>query len=470
MNASFGFSSAIYEDSVDGYFNIVSASSVGMSLRSTDSSIEMISYSSLFFNADNQNNVLGDIVFNIAGSQKAIITNIGNFGIGNSATGTEILQVTGNTKLTGTLQVTGSIFTALTTGSIPFINSSGLLTQDNSNLFWNNTTKRLGIGTVTPAAELNIEKSVGSSGGVGATIKNTNSGGESFIALRNDLSYYAAFELFGSGFSAGSLQNQALFTASSGITKLGFATLSTTPITFSVNGATNEIARFTSTGLGIGNTNPTYKLDLTVSATSDGVRVQNTLSTGLATFVATNNSGAAGSASYGVSGSSYATYGALAASNTILYSTLDMVFMADAASKVIKFAAGGNTEIARISSGGLGVTGSLTVSTLSIGYLPKAGTGGLLSNSAIYDNSTKIGIGNTAISIDNEKLQVTGDTLLTGNLKVTGSAKFAYATKISTSILTLSEQSIEVTAVSTITLPLPSSSNIGKEFIIKNNI
>jgi len=38
-----------------------------------------------------------------------------------------------------------------TTGSIPFVGAaSGILTEDNSNLFWDNTNKYLGIGTASP--------------------------------------------------------------------------------------------------------------------------------------------------------------------------------------------------------------------------------------------------------------------------------------------------------------------------------
>lgn len=38
----------------------------------------------------------------------------------------------------------------LTTGLIPFANSSGVLDED-ANLFWDNTLKSLGVGTVTPS-------------------------------------------------------------------------------------------------------------------------------------------------------------------------------------------------------------------------------------------------------------------------------------------------------------------------------
>jgi hypothetical protein len=44
----------------------------------------------------------------------------------------------------------------MTQGSVPFFGASGLLSQDNNNLFWDNTNSRLGIGTNAPASELHI--------------------------------------------------------------------------------------------------------------------------------------------------------------------------------------------------------------------------------------------------------------------------------------------------------------------------
>ena len=42
-------------------------------------------------------------------------------------------------------------------GSIPFVDASGLVAQDNANLFWDNTNKRVGIGTALPSYPLDVE-------------------------------------------------------------------------------------------------------------------------------------------------------------------------------------------------------------------------------------------------------------------------------------------------------------------------
>ena len=61
--------------------------------------------------------------------------------------------------VTGTLPVANggtNTSTALTAGSVVFAGASGTYTQDNSNLFFNNTNKRLGIGTASPVDKLDV--------------------------------------------------------------------------------------------------------------------------------------------------------------------------------------------------------------------------------------------------------------------------------------------------------------------------
>ena len=90
--------------------------------------------------------------------------------------------------VTGVVSVQASA--SYTTGSVLFVNSSGQIAQNNSSFFWDNTNKRLGIGTATPSYDLDISanganpawiraaSSVGNSGagvifaGATATVKN----------------------------------------------------------------------------------------------------------------------------------------------------------------------------------------------------------------------------------------------------------------------------------------------------------
>jgi hypothetical protein len=49
--------------------------------------------------------------------------------------------------------------TAFTAGSLVFAGASGVYSQDNANLFWDDSNNYLGIGTATPAAPLNVSVS-----------------------------------------------------------------------------------------------------------------------------------------------------------------------------------------------------------------------------------------------------------------------------------------------------------------------
>ncbi len=48
------------------------------------------------------------------------------------------------------------LFTGFSTGSVPFVNSSGILAQDLANFFWDATNRRLGLGTSLPTANLTL--------------------------------------------------------------------------------------------------------------------------------------------------------------------------------------------------------------------------------------------------------------------------------------------------------------------------
>ena len=48
---------------------------------------------------------------------------------------------------------------AFTTGSVPFVGAGGVYAQNNANLFWNNSTVQLGIGTAAPTQTLDVNGS-----------------------------------------------------------------------------------------------------------------------------------------------------------------------------------------------------------------------------------------------------------------------------------------------------------------------
>ena len=81
---------------------------------------------------------------------QATLFSTGNLAIGTTTDSGYKLDVN------GTARVQGNLTTNLTAGSIPFIGASGLLSQSNSNLFWDDTNKRLGIGTSSPSSTFEV--------------------------------------------------------------------------------------------------------------------------------------------------------------------------------------------------------------------------------------------------------------------------------------------------------------------------
>jgi hypothetical protein len=108
--------------------------------------------------------------FNNKGSGS--VTSVSGTGTVNGITLTGTVTTSGSLTLGGTLsnvslttQVTGTLpvanggtgtATAFTTGSVVFAGASGVYTQDNANLFWDNANDRLGIGTASPAYTFDV--------------------------------------------------------------------------------------------------------------------------------------------------------------------------------------------------------------------------------------------------------------------------------------------------------------------------
>jgi hypothetical protein len=96
-------------------------------------------------------------IYEDTGTSWVLIANV------SSGAGT-LQQVTtnGNTSNVGISVTAGGVstnsatITSLTQGSVPFVGAAGLITQDNANLFFDDTNNRLGINTNTPGNTLDV--------------------------------------------------------------------------------------------------------------------------------------------------------------------------------------------------------------------------------------------------------------------------------------------------------------------------
>jgi hypothetical protein len=100
------------------------------------------------------------MVFRVAsGSAGSFVVKGGALGTPSSGTLTNATGLPLTTGVTGILPVANggtATSTAFTAGSVVFAGASGVYTQNNSNLFWDNTNSYLGIGTSSPAVKLNV--------------------------------------------------------------------------------------------------------------------------------------------------------------------------------------------------------------------------------------------------------------------------------------------------------------------------
>jgi len=94
-------------------------------------------------------------------------------------TGTAATDTLDFTKGTTVLTI-GDAITSSTSGSILFADASNQLAQDNANLFWDNTNNRLGLGTTSPVAALDVN------GGEASNLKTITNGDSPYTALVTD--------------------------------------------------------------------------------------------------------------------------------------------------------------------------------------------------------------------------------------------------------------------------------------------
>lgn len=117
-------------------------------------------------------------------------------------------------------------FGTMTPGSVLFAGPSGVLSQDNSNLFWDDANNRLGIGTSVPSARLDV----------------------------NGVTFFRDFTRVTAGLAGNMVSTTSWLSTDSGITNLYTGGISTVQLN------TNGVSYLNGGNVGIGITLPTQKL------------------------------------------------------------------------------------------------------------------------------------------------------------------------------------------------------------------
>lgn len=200
------------------------------------------------------------------GSEKFRIAANGNVGIGTSSP-TAKLHIGGSAGVDGLRFPDGTLQTTAATGggggspggadgAVQF-NNSGSFGGDSANFFWDNTNKRLGIGTAAPSSPLHVFSTFGIPA---AVLDPGGSGGEIRLGAPNG---ETGITIIGS--------NRADFRFDGSTLKLVAGTGGLPPA------ATNGIAINTSGNVGIGTTVPTHPLHIYSNSTSQPIlKVENT--------------------------------------------------------------------------------------------------------------------------------------------------------------------------------------------------
>lgn len=195
---------------------------------------------------------------------------------------------------------------ALTNGSVLFATSTNTIGQDNANFFFDSTNHRLGIGTTTPLATLDIFSTTTQNTGLNiqgninnffqGNIQNTSSttnASSDWITTANNGNDNQHYSDLGINSSAGGLSpfttaNQGYVYSASDSFNVGALGASSSLIFFS-GGSTStpvEVGRFTSAGrFGIGTTTPAAKFDLySTDGTSDIFAISSSTNSRLVTI------------------------------------------------------------------------------------------------------------------------------------------------------------------------------------------
>ncbi len=219
---------------------------------------------------------------NIKFSQFTQKTTLGTVDFLVGYTGADNVQIDPADLLSDYSQGTGAA------GQVTFFSATSTVTGDN-NLYWDNTNKRLGIGTSSPVSALHVESAnsninlIAPSGNPFFRMANATSGSRKELTFTYDMaSNYASIQAIEQGVATRNIAiNPSGGNVGIGTTTLAAklhvdGTLIATGISQLGSGGSNVLLTSSSAGsVGIGTSSPSYKLDIYGDAVGGVVRVKN---------------------------------------------------------------------------------------------------------------------------------------------------------------------------------------------------
>jgi hypothetical protein len=289
-------------------------------------------------------------------------------------------------QFTGSVSITGSLtLSYLSTGSVLFAGATDNIAEDNTNFFWDNTNKRLGIGTNVPAGRLDIRRTdVGSQSSL--YLINSSTTGTNNIMLGEDISTKnLGFGWYGSGaaqYRSLSPSTAYMYVLGGG-SQLSFNTTTTSqPITFATNDWTERMRIFGGGNISIGGGNTPSDTGERLQVSGSTKLLGNTVITG--SLIVTQ----------GITGSLFGT--ASWAQNAITASYISASNIA-------------GLSLSQISLGA--VTASITAGSNIFNIISGSNT------LVVVDNTGSVGIGTTSPGY---KLDVNGTARVSGEANIQG--------------------------------------------------